>query len=87
MIIRESSKPNSKDISFMSSVSYKIGWRSAKGGANIALKISLTDGMCVEFETIEKLCERLNSDSFGFRPMTPKEIEQVMSDQGNRFLL
>jgi hypothetical protein len=85
MIIRQSSPIGSNDIGFMASVSYKIGWKSKSSGPNGAVKISLSDGMCIEYETIEKLCEILNNDVQGFRPMSQDEIDKVMSYNGNRF--
>ena len=85
MVVRQSSPLGTTNISFMASVSYKIGWKSQPHSPNTALKISLTDGMCREFESLEKLCENLNNDECGYRPMTVEEIRAVMGYVGNRF--
>ena len=86
MIICESCPRGCCDIGFMSTVSYKIGWKVPQQGPNIAMRISLCDGLCIEYPTVEKLCESLNADKQGFRPMSIDEIIAVMTFNGNRFL-
>lgn len=85
MIIRQACSTNCKDIAFMCSVSYKIGWKSNLSKGNSVIKISLSDGMCIEYENEQVLCDKLNSDEQGYRPMTQQEINSVMNYCGNRF--
>jgi len=82
MIIRQSSTPGSKDVGFAASVAYKIGWTSR---GNTIMMISLSDGMCIDIPSIEKLCESLNTDAEGYRPMTLEEIHAIATFNGNRF--
>lgn len=84
MIVRNSAKLGTENTLFMLSVSYKIGWILQREGYKPA-RISLSDGMVVEFTDITALCDALNSDDLGFRPMTTEEIVSVMSLEGNRF--
>lgn len=46
--------------------------------------LSLSDGLAVQY-TIEDLCDRLNTDEFGYRPMSIEEICGMMAANGNRF--
>lgn len=85
LIVRESSTPHSDDIGFMSSVSYKIGWIMHGDKPNSTCMISLTDGMIIDVGTVEKLCENLNNDQFGYRPLTVSEMKQITEYLGNRF--
>jgi hypothetical protein len=84
MIIRNSSPPKSKDLSFAASVAYKICWLSGRDERNYCL-ISLADGMIISGLTANRLCERLNEDEYGYRPMTKEEIAAIVSEVGNRF--
>jgi len=47
--------------------------------------ISLSDGMVGNPMTEEHLCEHLNTDRFGYRPMTREEIVNILGKQGARF--
>lgn len=85
MIVRNSSTPDSDDISFRCSVSYKIGWIINAEKGNSVCMISLTDGMIANLGTVEKLCDRLNNDHFGFRPLTVTEMAEMVQYLGNRF--
>lgn len=84
-IIRESSPVNSEDISFASSVTYKIGFvRPGRSqfdktvlklfGKSYAL-ISITDGMTFPYKTMGSLVDRLNTDDYGYRPLTQEELK------------
>jgi hypothetical protein len=86
MVIRNSFPENSKDYSFGATVSYKIGWMSsARSVGNIIMLVSLADGMCLRFDSEQALCDHLNNDSEGYRPMSKVEIARIMETQGNRF--
>lgn len=85
MIIRNTAEPGCKSHTFMATVSYKIGYMFKDRISNTILKISLANGMCRAFPSVEALCEDLNNDEAGFRPMTNEEITQVMLSQGSRF--
>jgi hypothetical protein len=86
MIIRNSSPVGSKNISFAASVAYKIGWlafeRSKKGRL---VMISLTDGMISKPRSEKEMCEYLNYDECGFRPLTKEETADIILEVGNRF--
>jgi hypothetical protein len=84
MIIRESATKGIKDPTFGATVSYKIGWMPGKGSNTMAM-ISLADGMIITFKSTKALCDKLNSDQCGYRPMTDDEITKVMVSQHNRF--
>ena len=84
MIARDSSPPGSSDIAFLASVAFKIGWIVHSGPNKIA-RVALTDGMVHTYENDKALCDMLNDDTFGFRPMTNEEITTVALYVGNRF--
>lgn len=88
MVVRQSCPVGSKDFGFMASVSYKIGYNvSVRDQKSYpVMMISLTDGMSLQYETIEELCESLNEDDCGYRPMTKDEISSAMEHVGNRFI-
>lgn len=68
----------------MASVSYKVGWISRVGPNKIIL-IALTDGMVREYESTKELCDELNGDTHGYRPMSKEEITKVATYVGSRF--
>lgn len=86
MIARNSSPPGSQDIGFLASVSYKLGWVAGSdiGPVRVA-RVALTDGMISTYENEKALCDMLNADPVGFRPMTKEEIAAVTAYVGNRF--
>ncbi len=91
MIIRDSSSNPIANPGFAASVAYKIGWSSGKREAaddrqqNQMFRVSLTDGMLIQFDTVEDLCSNLNEDREGYRPMTDEEIVAVVTEVSNRF--
>lgn len=84
MVIRNSAEPGCTDYTFMATVSYKIGYQHSVG-PNTVFMVSLADGQCRDYPSKAALCESLNKDQVGYRPMTDQEITQVTLDQGNRF--
>jgi hypothetical protein len=86
-VIRQSS-PKGGDISFASSVAYKVGYIfKHRDQPKCTLLISLTDGMSMAFANDQALCDHLNNDPEGYRVMTDKEITAVCDYVGNRFLI
>lgn len=85
MIIRNSSSIGSKDIGFAASVAYKIGWLAFKSGDSRYCMISLADGMTSKPRSLKDLCEYLNNDQCGFRPLTKEEAAAIILEVGNRF--
>jgi hypothetical protein len=85
LIIRNSSPRGSTDISFALSVSYKIGYISTEPGPKKLTKVSLNDGWTQVFESDKALCDALNKDAHGYRPMNKREIERILTYEGNRF--
>lgn len=83
MIIRNSFKPGSTDYAFGITVAYKMGWLI--GNPTHVLLISLADGTCKPFKSINDLCKYLNEDEFGFRPMSKEEIHSILVTHGSRF--
>lgn len=78
-IIRQSS-PFGKfsNMGFMLSVSYMIGYSFKDKECKHKL-ISLADGMIMDLcETKEECAENLNKDSFGYRPMTKREMIKLL---------
>lgn len=83
MIIRNSSPIGSTDFGFAISVAYKIGFVGFSSKSTVM--ISLADGMVSKSMTIKELCDHLNDDEWGYRPMTIVEIENILGKQGNGF--
>jgi hypothetical protein len=83
MIIRNSFPIGSTDFLFGISVAYKIGYVDFSSKSTVM--ISLADGMVSKPKTLEELCNELNNDELGYRPMTEAEIENILGEQGNRF--
>ena len=77
-ICRESYTEDTKDISGLCSVTYKLGFIS--GASSCMCKIAITDGMVVTYQETENknarqvLLERLNSDTYGYRLLSQNEI-------------
>lgn len=69
-----------EDHQFGASVAFKIGYFG-----QIVLKISLTDGMALEYASKEELCSALNNDSIGYRPVEESELLVLVATIGNRF--
>ena len=82
-IIRKSERPS---ITLVYKIGYKIGYKYGDADKPAqALLIAMSDGLCEVFENIETLCERLNNDDLGYRPITTEELVHLMKEQGNRF--
>jgi len=87
LIIRDSFPVGCTDYSFGITVAYKIGFiihPKKKGGIKYLI-ISLSDGMALEYASLEDLCKKLNSDSYGYRPMTRHEIDKIIVSRGSGF--
>ena len=82
MVIRRSY--TGKDKAFGVTVAYKVGYLPEFTPSKVLL-ISLADGMATLFPSKEALCNYLNTDGHGFRPMTATEIRDILGKQGNRF--
>lgn len=83
-LIRQSVTKETTDLSYAVSVAYKVGYIS-NCETKCALLISLADGMALQFDGLQELCDYLNRDHVGFRPMTGDEIARVLGAQGSRF--
>jgi hypothetical protein len=65
---------------------YKIGYKYGDVDKPAqAVLIAMSDGLCEVFDNTETLCDRLNKDELGFRPITTEELVHLMKEQGNRF--
>lgn len=84
IIVRNSFPIGSTEYDHATTVSYKIGFLAGNKDKKI-LKISLADGMTIQYRTINDLCNALNNDEYGYRPMNEKEIQIIMKVIGNRF--
>lgn len=87
MIIRDSYAKGGDNLSFAVSVSYKIGYVPALKERHVmpVALISMSDGMVDVFTSVDKLCDHLNKDQQGYRPMTEREIARILGAQGSRF--
>lgn len=84
IVIRQSASPKCTDIGFMASVTYKIGWMTGDKRNHYCM-VSMQDGMVIDYQNKEKLCDHLNNDSEGYRPISEKELLAVIQYCGNRF--
>ena len=82
-IIRETSPKDSKNLGFAATVAFKIGWNAHVNG-EYGLISHFTDGMYMKYGTKEELCEKLNNDVAGYRPLTKQEYLKILknTDQG-----
>ena len=78
MLIRDDFK--GRDPVFGVTVAYKVGYMSGTPAW-----ISLADGAARLYSDYSELCEMLNNNPIGFRPMTKDEIVSILGGQGNRF--
>ncbi len=85
LIIRNSSPVDSSDLLFAISVCYKVGYLLNGNKGNNILLISMADGYSSCFKSKAELCEFLNNDKWGYRPMTQTEIRNIIGRQGSRF--
>ena len=83
-----------EDHQFGASVAYKIGYIGSgvvasaglrSGFGQTILKISLADGMALEYASKEELCNALNNDSIGYRPLEESKLLVLVAMVGNRF--
>jgi len=84
-IIKNSAKKTLKDLSFATTVTFKIGFSNTDkfkyGMCNI-----LTDGWyCGLANTLDELCEYLNKDEDGFRPLTKDEFTLMLNSTNQGF--
>ncbi|MDE2104488.1 MAG: hypothetical protein KGL39_45050 [Patescibacteria group bacterium] len=84
LVIRNSSTRGSKDYGFAVTVAYKVGYLPGREKQSVLL-VALSDGMATRFDSKQQLCDFLNADSEGFRPMSTSEIRNVLAFQGARF--
>lgn len=87
IIVRESFPRDCTDYSQAITLAYKIGFMSDEEKNSRIVMISLADGLVLKCGSVEQLCERLNNDSEGYRPMSDVEISGMMLSIGNRFSL
>lgn len=73
------------DMSQALSMAYKIGYIPGESKESRIVMISLADGAVCKKSNLEKLCVFLNTDEFGYRPVTTQELSNMMISQGNRF--
>jgi hypothetical protein len=85
IIVRESFLRNNTDYKDALTVAYKVGYIPETSSDDRVVMISLVDGMIIKCGSINDLCEKLNNDIFGYRPMTIKEICGMITIDGNRF--
>ena len=85
-VIRNSAPKDSKDLGFMRTVTYKVGFLPeqltvSSGSGEKYVKMSvMTDGFVTLPKTKVELAEIFNNDAYGYRPATRKEItDMIMS--------
>lgn len=82
-ICRESWPEDSDDIGGLCSVTFKMGFIT---GASVCMcLVAITDGMVSHYpqygdkaNAITRLVEHLNSDKYGYRPLTHKQVMRRM---------
>jgi hypothetical protein len=86
-VVRASYQKDSVNFGYLTSVAYKIGYSDdvRLGEKQKACLISLSDGMVVIYDSIEDVCDRLNNDPHGYRPLENNEACAIVEFQGNRF--
>ena len=78
IVTRLTSPPNSDNLSFMASVSYKICWHG-HGDKQKWAKVAVTDGMIFMYESKKRLIDALNTDDHGYRPILIDDYIRMMS--------
>jgi hypothetical protein len=82
---RNSYPKNSKNVSGLASVTYQIGWDCTESDRDKRYrKINVQDGMICGFSSIAKIADFFNSDKFGFRRTTKKELVKMIKQQAER---
>jgi len=78
-----SSVPVPVNIGFARTVTYKIGFGQDKKKPYGLISV-MTDGWYHDVGTAEELCDKLNNDEYGYRPLTKEEMFKMLesSDQG-----
>lgn len=85
-IIHNSYTIKNKNIAFASTVAFKIGWTLASMGSKEEIMlISLSDGLCQPFRSKLHLCNFLNNDIYGFRPLDGKTMGRIIKHQKKLF--
>ena len=74
-ITRQSCPEDSENLSFMASVTYKLGF--FLNGSNRYCKISVCDGMILSYNSKKELLESINNDAEGYRPTTLSEYTRM----------
>lgn len=85
LIIRDSFPVGCTDYNLGVTVAYKIGFLAGRDAEGKHIMVSLADGMALTYASLDLLCETLNSDEYGFRPMSRHEIERIVGGHGSRF--
>jgi len=84
-IIRNSSLKKSNDLSFARTVTFKIGF-SHESEKKYGICNFLTDGFYVGIAKDKKdLCEWLNNDEIGYRPLTKDEVIEMIKSTNQGF--
>lgn len=84
MVVRDTFPVGCKDYDHGICVAYKVCWLTGEP-ANDYFLAALSDGMLIKFDTITALCNHLNSDEEGFRPLQRDEMAEIIKRHGNRF--
>lgn len=67
-----------------STVAYTVGY-IRNDELDGPVMISMADGMVIFYQSIDALCDHLNNDTYGYRPMTDNDLAEVSEAVGNRF--
>lgn len=85
--IKNSSPLGSADLSFASTVCFKLGFLHTDGEKSYVLISMMTDGMVYKkMETKEDVVNMLNEESFGYRPLTKDEYVAIISRTNQGFI-
>ena len=78
-VIKQTTKVNSKNLDYASTVAFLIGHANLSSNLatqTICLINFLTDGWVTQYKNEKSLVDHLNSD--GYRPMTPAEVVKIL---------
>ena len=82
-IIRNSASASTSGAS-KSTVAYMVGF-IRNDELDGPVMISMADGMVIFYQSLVALCDHLNNDQHGYRPMTDADPADVSAAVGNRF--
>lgn len=85
-VIRQSSPKGSKDLMFASTVCYKVAYTNNNTEKPYGLCNFTTDGWYYPIGDKKAICDHLNNDRDGFRPLQKEELIEILQNSLTGFL-